>query len=370
MNATSEQSGTTQANPKLLTFASAGWVFVVAAVLVLGIILWQVTYILPTLGKPVVGDGRTVASYGFDLSQLSVPEDLVVAAGFAKDGLPILSSPRIIKDPNELIALHKELRKAHIGKALVDDELVIGVEINGEARAYPQRILALHELYHDTLGGEPILVTYSPLTDSAMVFDRRVAGKIRDFGISGLLYNSNTLVYDLQPTGDPESLWSQLGAEAISGPAVGTSLRVVPFRVLPWGAWLELYPDTTAILPQGTNYKRYKRLSYTMYYGSEKIRYPVPPLPSETVSGLRAFERILAVPSGSGWEVKSIVALLDGRPAEIDSVLQVEVAGRVVNLTSTPLAAWLSEVDDKPAVRSLWFGWHAMHDAERAMIEK
>jgi hypothetical protein len=226
---------------RLLTFASGGWVFLVAAVLVLGIILWQVTYILPTLNRPVTGDGQNVDSYGFDLSNLTVPRELIAASGFAKDGLPTLNDPQIVTAA-DLPAIHKQLRKAHMGKALVDHELVIGVSIGEQARAYPLRILALHEMYSDELAGRPLLITYSPLTDSAVVFDRRIDGQVLEFGISGLLYNSNTLLYDRGADPSRQSLWSQLAFKAISGPAAGTEITLVPFQVLPWGAWLKLHP--------------------------------------------------------------------------------------------------------------------------------
>ena len=344
--------------------------FVVAAVLILGIILWQVTYILPTLDKPVVGDGKTVSSYGFDLSNLSVPRDLIVASGFAKDGLPTLSHPAFVVE-EDLAAIHKQLHQAHMGKALVDDELVIGVAINGEARAYPLRILALHEIFADTLGERPLLVTYSPLTDSAVVFDRRVAGVVREFGISGLLYNSNTLFYDRAEDPASQSLWSQLAFKAISGPAVGTELTLVPFQVLPWGEWRHDHPKSTAIQPPRNDYKRYKRVSYTMYYGAEHIQYPVRPLPDP--NGLTAFTPILALPAGAGWHCVSLHDLAFARDASGAHFSTAEVRGQVLDVTSTPVAAWVQNLDSlesqRPAIRALWFAWNAMHGEQSTVVK-
>lgn len=367
MNASPDQPSPSQ--PRLLTFASAGWVFVLAAVLILGIILWQVTYILPTLSKPVQGDGRTVESYGFDLSNLNVPRDLIAASGFAKDGLPPLIDPLIVVQ-SDLAAIHRQLRSYHIGKALVDDELVIGVEINGQARAYPLRILALHEIFADTLGVQPILVTYSPLTDSAVVFDRHIDGELHEFGISGLLYNSNTLFYDQHPDPNQQSLWSQLAFQAISGPAAGTELTLLPFQVMPWGAWHAKHPDTTAVLPRN-DFKRYKRVSYTMYYGVEKIHYPVRALPSD--EGPTAFTPILAVPGEEAWQCVSLTDLVQAGGDEVSDISQLNVNGLKLNVSTNPVAAWIEKQEQtatqRPAIRALWFAWHAMHGERSELIE-
>ena len=118
------------------------------------------------------------------------------------------------------------------GRFLVPGDLVIGLSLHGEARAYPLEILALHEVCNDTLGGEPILVTYQPLCDSAVVFERRVDGHTREFGVSGLLYNSNLLMYDRHPEQpQDESLWSQLQFRALAGPAAAQHATLRPRAV-------------------------------------------------------------------------------------------------------------------------------------------
>ncbi|MCG3138032.1 MAG: hypothetical protein HJJLKODD_01888 [Phycisphaerae bacterium] len=249
-----------------------------------------------------MGDGRTVASYGFDLSNLQVATDYLVAAGFPKDGLPVLDDPPVIT-----AAQADELNKEH-RKFLVSSDRVIGVVINGQARAYPLRLLCWHELVNDTLADQPIAVTYSPLCDSVMVFDRRVTGRTLRFGVSGLLYNSNLLIYDRAAGGEnplagargaddtdhmtpdltpsstadsAESLWSQLLGRAVAGPAAGTKLAQLPAQLVHWSSWKKQYPDTTVLAPQPQFQKRYQLEPYNTYYDRGRLRFPVAPLPTD-----------------------------------------------------------------------------------------
>ncbi|MCP5113198.1 MAG: DUF3179 domain-containing protein, partial [bacterium] len=114
-----------------------------------------------------------------------------------------------------------------------DKERVIGLVVNGEARAYPIAVLNWHELVNDSLGGVPLLVSYCPLCGTGMVFRREVAGEEKHVGVSGLLYRSDLLLYDRET----ESLWSQIMAEAVAGPAVGSKLALMRSEHRSWAAW-------------------------------------------------------------------------------------------------------------------------------------
>ena len=135
---------------------------------------------------------------GFVLEPASIPAEEILAGGPRRDGIPALDHPSV-------------LRAADADWS--DDEPVLGVVVAGEARAYPVAILNWHELVNDTLGGEPILVSFCPLCGTGLVFDRRVGGEVRAFGVSGLLYRSDLLMFDR----GSESLWSQISAEAKLG---------------------------------------------------------------------------------------------------------------------------------------------------------
>ncbi len=121
-----------------------------------------------------------------------------------------------------------------------DEESVIGVFLNGEARAYPIRLLSLHEIVNDNLGGRPIAITWCPLCYTALVFDRVIEGQELTFGASGWLFHNNLVMYDHQS----ETLWSQLLAQGIRGAYSRTSLKLIGASQSTWAAWKSVHPDT------------------------------------------------------------------------------------------------------------------------------
>jgi len=159
------------------------------------------------------------------------------------------------------------------GTTMFDEDVVFGVELGGEARAYPQRVVVHHEIVNDTLAGVPISVTYCPLTGTAVGYRR---GEVT-FGVEGWLINSNLILYDRE-TG---SWWPQVLGTAVSGPFEGYALE--GFRVVwtTWGRWRSTHPETTALTDE-TGYARdYRGDPYgtynpdTGYYHSSRIAYPV-----------------------------------------------------------------------------------------------
>lgn len=124
-----------------------------------------------------------------------------------------------------------------------DDELVIALAVGGDARAYPLRLLSLHEIVNDTVGGQPVAVTWCPLCFSALVFDRVVDGRELTFGVSGYLHNDNLVMYDHQTN----TLWSQLIGQAVRGAQRGQQLAVLPAIITTWGEWKKTQPNTTIL---------------------------------------------------------------------------------------------------------------------------
>jgi len=201
--------------------------------------------------------------FGFDLGFTLVRRDQIVCSGPDKDEIPALTNPPVVP--------------AWRASYLKGGELVVGVVRAGRARAYPLRILVWHECVNDVLGGQPIVVTYCPLRRSAMVFDRRVGGQVREFGISGLLWNSNVLLYDRQPDSRSESLWSQVLMRAVAGPAAkrGLRLRLLPAELATWSDWKRRHPDTT-VLSDRTGYAREYRVDpYRDYSQNDRLAFPV-----------------------------------------------------------------------------------------------
>ena len=175
---------------------------------------------------------------------LETLRDEAINGGVPKDGIPSIDSPSF-ESVDE------------IGGRLDDGDPVFGVVIDGDARAYPQSILVYHEIVNDEVGGEPVAVTYCPLTGTAMGFSR---GDV-EFGVSGDLVNSNLIMYDRE--GD--SRWPQMVATAIAGPLAGASLEEVPVHWSTWGRWRAAYPDSR-VLTDETGYVRdYGRDPYGSY---------------------------------------------------------------------------------------------------------
>ncbi len=194
---------------------------------------------------------------GFALYPAAVPADQILAGGPPRDGIPALDHPKTLPaDESPWDA----------------EAVVIGVQVGDAARAYPIAILNWHELVNDTLGDEPILVSYCPLCGTGIVFDRRVGDQARRFGVSGLLYNSDLLLYDRET----ESLWSQISAEAVTGPSLGQRLRSIRSRMMSWAAWKRAHPETTVLAPETGHRRPYDRSPYQGYAQSDELAFPVP----------------------------------------------------------------------------------------------
>ena len=144
---------------------------------------------------------------------------------------------------------------------LADNEPVLALEIDGDARAYPVQIMTWHEIVNDTVGGVPVAVSYCPLCNSAVAYDRRLDDRVLDFGTSGLLYNSALVMYDRQT----ETLWSHFTGEGIIGELTGTDLDVFPLSTVSWTTFREAYPDGV-VLSRDTGFSRdYGRNPYPGY---------------------------------------------------------------------------------------------------------
>ncbi len=161
---------------------------------------------------------------------------------------------------------------------LESTDRVFGVSINGDARAYPLRIMNWHEMANDVVGGVPVALAYCTLCGSGILYDTDVDGHTYTFRSSGLLYYSNKLMYDLTTGG----LWNQFTGVPVTGSLLesGVRLNIRPVTLTTWGDWLASHPDTLA-LDINTGYQRnYSSegapgAAYTEYYGSPDLWFPV-----------------------------------------------------------------------------------------------
>jgi hypothetical protein len=351
---------------------SAAWVLGLALVIVAAVVIWHLATLLSSGRVSAVGDGKDVATYGFTWSYSLIPRAEVVASGMPKDGLPALVLPPLVS-----VSEVDSLNKAERGKYLVSSDRVIGVVNHGVARAYPLRMLNWHEVANDTLAGRPIAITFNPLCESSVVFARVVAGDTLEFGFSGLLYNSNLLMYDRRPEATGESLWSQLQGRAVAGPAAaaGRILEVLPCAVVTWETWRRWHPATTLPLPAQDFRQRYKRSPYGVYHASDQLRFPVQNLPRQPLPGnemVRFKERIVAVHAGGVWGVYPLSFLVaccedgdvsgEGRDGGEWRTTQGGTLLRFVCLERpATIAVFLGDSPQMAtSIHSFWFAWYAL----------
>jgi len=187
----------------------------------------------------------------------------------------ILGKPRIVPDvPKDAIPPLDFPKYVKIDEVdfLGGNDLVIGVDINNDVRAYPVNILNWHEIVNDKIGGKDVVVTYCPLCKSSILFSRVLDGKVLTFGNTGSLYESTLLMYDRET----ESLWGQVGGRAIEGKLKDKRLTMLPITTTRWKDWKNLHPDTLVLSPD-TGYRRnYDSNPYSTY---DRVKDSLPPFP-------------------------------------------------------------------------------------------
>ena len=162
---------------------------------------------------------------GFDVADALIPATQIHLGGPPRDGIPALDEPRFVA--------------AARADFLQPGDAVLGLALHGVAKAYPIAIMNWHEIVNDRFGARAVAVTYCPLCGTGVAFDAHVAGRRLQFGVSGLLYNSDVLLYDRES----ESLWSQLLMKAVSGPLRGRTLTTLPLTHTRWSAWRQQHTD-------------------------------------------------------------------------------------------------------------------------------
>lgn len=200
--------------------------------------------------------------------------------GSIRDGIPAIDEPKFIAP-------------AEAAEWLAPDEPVIALEIDGDARAYPLQILTLHEIVNDTVGGVPVLVTFCPLCNSALTFDRTIDGEVRDFGVSGLLRESDLVMFDRQT----ETFWQQLTGEAIIGESTGTRLRFLASQIASFEDFREAFPEGV-VLSRDTGFPdRAAFYGMNPYPGYDSVEDSLPffETTGENDGRLNVKERVLAI---------------------------------------------------------------------------
>ena len=183
-----------------------------------------------------------------DFSRHSVDLSQILSGGPPKDGIPSIDQPKFIPAAKS---------------GLPGNEPVIALAVNGVARAYPLRIMTWHEIVNDEIGGVPVIVTYCPLCNTAIVYDRRIPGMkgAPTFGTSGMLYNSNLIMYDRAS----ESWWQQFTGTGIVGRFTGVHLKPLPARLESFASFKKRFPKGAVLVPNNPNARPYGRNPYAGY---------------------------------------------------------------------------------------------------------
>lgn len=281
------------------------------------------------------------AEQGFDLSNLQIDPAKLIHGGPSKDGIPSITDPDAVP-------------VADAGFMQPGDR-VVGVTVNGASRAYPIKVLNYHECYNDTLGGVPIAVVFCPLCDSVTVTDRRLGGKTYEFGISGLLYNSNVLLYDRQD----HALWSQAGLIAVSGPNAGKPLiHLHGWEVTTFKRWREAHPGST-ITTLDTGYydaDRYNAVAYEAYFLTDDVMFPVESMDNR-FPNKHPMIGVLVGETAKAYPLEAIAGAPGGRVEDT-----IDGARVVLESVGGPGTVRIVEApSDARVIHTFWFAWYAFH---------
>ena len=303
--------------------------------------------------------------------------DEIVWGGVHQDGIPPLRKPAMLA--------------ARDARYLASTDVVFGVEINGDARAYPRRILAWHEMFVDTVGGVAVAGVYCTLCGAVVVYETVVDGQSFRLGTSGFLYRSNKLMYDA----DTQSLWNMLEGRPVVGPLAGRDLSLPTREVVTttWGEWKKRHPATT-VLSLVTGHRRDydEGIAYRDYFATDTLMFPVPGDDRRLRNKQevlvprfgKAGDRPLAIGSdylkrNPAWHgsygSRDFVVLTDktgahriyGLPAGMrvrnwngDRAVT-DSNGKAWTLTESALVSGGVKLPRLPSHNAFWFGWHAAH---------
>jgi hypothetical protein len=271
---------------------------------------------------------------GFDLTGVLVPESKILSGGPPRDGIPAIDTPRFVT--------------AAAASFLKENERVLGIRRHGISKAYPIAILNWHEI----VNGEPVAVTYCPLCGTGIAYRARAGDETLTFGVSGLLYNSDMLLYDRKT----RSLWSQIMRQAVSGPMKGAKLEAIPIDHTRWSDWRQRHPDTL-VLSTETGYQRdYSRSPYLDYESSRKLWFPVPAQDDR----YHPKEQVLGVEVDGSFKAYPFVELEKSAGDVHDTLSGREIIVTYDRRNRAATAAFV-DGDRLPAVTAFWFAWYAFH---------
>ena len=282
----------------------------------------------------VLGSGKN----GFDLTVHKVPLGEIISGGPPRDGIPAILNPVLIP--------------AKDATFLRDEDRVLGIAQGRDVKAYPVKILNWHEVVNDTVAGKPVVITYCPLCGTGIGFDGLIEGRTYTFGVSGLLYQSDLLMYDHQT----ESLWSQIAMEAVTGSMAGQKLRHLFLEHTTWGEWRRTHPETQVLSTKTGFFRDYNRDPYLGYGQRVDLMFPTQNMDS------RFHPKAWVV----GLEVGGIAKAYPFAELQKGSgTVRDEVNGRsvIIRFNKRAQSALITDLAGQsiPSVMAYWFAWYAFH---------
>ncbi len=316
-------------NPTLIKGKRARWVIYIVSLILLALLV----------------SNRSISfsfgsDNGFDLSDTLIPRDEIYHGGPARDGIPAIDQPRFVA--------------ARDASFLKSEDRILGLVFDDKARAYPVKILNHHEIVNDKIDQQAIVISYCPLCGSGVAFKPELK-KDNDntFGVSGLLYNSDMLLYDRQT----ESLWSQIMGTAISGRLKGNKLLTLVLTSTTWSRWAQQHPDTEVLSTQTGYVRNYDRHPYGEYDLNRALYFPV----RNTNARYHPKERVLAITMDGKARAWPFSELAKQRQA----VIKDQFAGQQLTIhydaVSQSAVIYGSGQRPLPATTLFWFAWVAFH---------
>ena len=271
-----------------------------------------------------------------DFSRHTVPYESILSGGVGRDGIPPIDNPKF-----------ESIEEAE--PVMNDLEPVVTFKIKGEAKAYPLAILTWHEIVNDTVGGVPVTVTFCPLCNSALAFERTLQGRVFDFGVSGNLRNSDLIMWDRQT----QTWWQQLTGKAIIGELAGHQLEFVPASIISWADFKAANPESL-VLSRDTGFGR--PYGNNPYAGYDRVDRPPFLFDGEEDNRLLPMQRVAA------FNIGEVSAAFPFPVLETELVINYKVNGTDVVVFFKP--GTVSALDRTLIIDSKDVGSTGVFDAE------
>jgi hypothetical protein len=305
------------------------------------IVVWGTLAVLVAMRIPGWWQSRGDLN-GFAVQDALIDPAEILPGGPPRDGIPAIDHPRFL--PAAAADLAPEAR-------------VLGIAYRGQARAYPVAVLERHEIVNDRFGKRPVVVSYCPLCGTGLAFRADPDGQALAFGVSGLLYRSNLLLYDRAT----DSLWTQMGGRAISGALRGARLTPVAVHHTNWSAWRARHPNSQVLrAPRLTALRARGESPYADYAQSPDLWQPVG-LPDRRLPLKEPVIGVVVNGQAKAWSLRAL--------AGAEAPLHDRVGDQAVSVhyDAGSASAQVRDADGAvvPSTTGYWFAWAAFHPDTR-----